>query len=372
MKRIRKTRVAIALGISLVLIVSLVFLFIRMAPVPPIEKIEKARIAISDAKKAKADTYAPALFKESEKLYNMAFSRWKSENEKFILKRDFASIDQLVLLSVSKAKEAKNKALSHSSDLETSIGATIKTLEKSVEKYDKLFDKLPLRKITYQNYEKGLMLLKEGKYDYKAKNYLVSKPKIDKASKYLNDCFTAVKSYLRDYFSHYSSWKEWNDKTISASRKNKTDAIVVDKYAKKCYVYKSGKLKHTFDCELGKNWIGTKRHRGDKATPEGIYHVTKKLDSRKTKYYKALLINYPNDEDKMRFQKEIKQGTLPKKTNIGGLIEIHGNGGKGVNWTEGCVAVKDSDMDIIYRIADVGTTVTIVGSLEKLSDLVDL
>ncbi len=372
MKRIRKTRLAIVIGISIVLIVSLVFLFIRMAPVPPIEKIEKARIAISDAKKAKADTYAPVLFKESEKLYNMAITRWKSENAKFILKRDFASIDQLVELSVAKAKESKNKALSHSSDLETSIGATIKTLENSIEKYDKLFNNLPLRKITYQNYEKGLMLLKEGKYDYKAKNYLVSKPKIDKAAKYLNDCFTAVKSYLKDYFSNYSSWKEWNDRTISASRKNKTNAIVVDKYAKKCYVYISGKLKHTFDCELGKNWIGRKRHKGDKATPEGIYHITKKLDSKKTKYYKALLINYPNDEDKSRFQKEIKQGTLSKKTNIGGLIEIHGNGGKGVNWTEGCVAVKDSDMDIIYKIADVGTSVTIVGSLEKLSDLVDL
>jgi L,D-peptidoglycan transpeptidase YkuD (ErfK/YbiS/YcfS/YnhG family) len=372
MKRKRKTRIAIVLGLSGVFITALVFLFVRMAPVPPIEKIEKARLAISEAKKVRADSYAPALFMESEKLYNMAIARWKAENEKFILKRDFESIDQLVELSVAKAKDAKNKALSHSSDLETSIGATIKSLENSVDKYDKLFNNLPLRKITFQNYEKGLMLLKEAKYDYKAKNYLVSKPKIDKSAKYLNDCFTAVKSYLKDYFSSYSSWKDWNERTINASKKNKTDAIIVDKYAKKCYLYKSGKLKHSFDCELGKNWIGTKRHRGDKATPEGMYHITKKMDSRNTKYYKALMINYPNDADKSRFQKEIKQGTLPKKTNIGGLIEIHGNGGKGVNWTEGCVALKDSDMDILFRNVGVGTPVTIVGSLEKLSDLVDL
>ena len=372
MKRKRKTRIAIVLGVSVVIITALVFLFVRMAPVPPIEKIERARIAVSEAKKVRADAYAPSLFKESEKLYNMAITRWKSENEKFILKRDFESIDQLVELSVAKAKEAKNKALSHSSDLETSIGATINALENSVEKYDKLFNNLPLRKVTFQNYEKGLMLLKEGKYDYKAKNYLVSKPKIDKASKYLNDCFATVKSYLKDYFTSYSSWIDWNERTISGAKKNKSDAIVVDKFAKKCYVYKNGKLKYTFDCDLGKNWIGRKRHKGDKATPEGIYHVTKKLDSNKTKYYKALLINYPNDEDKSRFNKEIRQGTLSKRTQIGGLIEIHGNGGKGANWTEGCVALKDSDMDIIFRIANVGTPVTIVGSLERLSDLVDL
>jgi hypothetical protein len=372
MKMKRKSRIAIVAAISGVIVVTLVFLFVRMAPVPPVEKIEKARIAISDAKKVKADTYAPALFKESEKLYDMAISRWKSENQKFILKRDFASIDQLVEISVSKAKEAKNKALSHSSDLETSIGATIKSLENSVEKYDKLFNNLPLRKKTFQDYEKGLMLLKEGKYDFKAKNYLVSKPKIDKASKYLNDCFISVKSYMKDYFSSYSSWKEWNDRTVSSSKKNKTDAIVVDKYAKKCYFYKGGKLKHTFDCELGKNWIGRKRHKGDRATPEGFYHITKKIEGKKTKYYKALLINYPNEEDKSRFDREIKQGSLPKKTQIGGLIEIHGGGGKGVNWTDGCVALKDSDMDLIFRLAEVETPVTIVGSLEKLSDLVDL
>jgi L,D-peptidoglycan transpeptidase YkuD (ErfK/YbiS/YcfS/YnhG family) len=371
MKKLRKTRIAFVIGLSGVVIVALVFLFVRMAPVPPVEKIEKARVAISEAKKAKADTYSPALFKESEKYYDMAISRWKSENEKFILKRDYTSIDQLVEHSVAKARQAKNKALSHSSDLEISIGATIKMLENSIEKYDKLFDVLPLRNKTFQDYEKGLMLLKEGKYDYNSKNYLVSKTKIDKASKILNESFTSVKSYMKDYFSGYSSWKDWNDKTISESRKNRTDAIVVDKYAKKCYVYNNGKLKHTFDCELGKNWIGRKRHKGDKATPEGFYHITKKLDSKKTKYYKALLINYPNDEDKSRFDREIKQGSLPKKTQIGGLIEIHGGGGQGVNWTDGCVALTDKEMDVIYRIVDIGTPVTIVGSLEKLSDIVD-
>ena len=43
-----------------------------------------------------------------------------------------------------------------------------------------------------------------------------------------------------------------------------------------------------------------------------------------------------------------------------------------MNWTEGCVALKDSDMDMLFRNVGVGTAVTIVGSLEKLSDLVDL
>jgi hypothetical protein len=367
----RRTKVTI-ISLSFVLIAAtVVFLFVRMTPVPPLEKIEKARVAISEAKKVRADSYAPTLFLESEKLYKSAISRWKAENAKFILKRDFSSINAIVDLSVSKAKEAKNSALSHSSDLHTSLGATIKSLGRSIEKYDDLFSNLPLRNKVVQDYEKGKMLLNEAKYDYKLKNYLVCKKKIDGSSKYLNDSFTSVKSYLKDYFTNYSLWAEWNNSTINNSKKNKTTALVVDKYAKKCYLYKNGKLKHTFEVELGKNWIGAKLYKGDKATPEGVYYVTKKLHGKKTKYYKALMINYPNETDKNRFDREKKRGTLSKKAQIGGLIEIHGGGGKGVNWTDGCVALRDSEMDIVYRETDVGTTVTIVGSLIRLSDVVD-
>jgi murein L,D-transpeptidase YafK len=123
--------------------------------------------------------------------------------------------------------------------------------------------------------------------------------------------------------------------------------------------------------ELGKNWIGAKLYKGDKATPEGLYHVTKKLHGQKTKYYKALMINYPNEADKNRFASEKKRGTLSKRAQIGGLIEIHGGGGRGVNWTEGCIALRDSEMDIVYREIAEGTPVTIVGSLIKLSELVE-
>jgi L,D-peptidoglycan transpeptidase YkuD (ErfK/YbiS/YcfS/YnhG family) len=371
MTRRKKKKVLIVSASILVLAIAVVFLFVSMAPVPPLEKIDQARIAISEAKKVRADAYAPTLFLESEKLYQSAISKWKAENTKFILKRDFSAIGAIVDLSLTKAKDAKNKALTHSSDLQTSLGATIKTLSRSVEKYDDLFSQLPLRKKVVQDYEKGKMLLNEAKYDYKSKSYLVCKKKIDNSSKYLNDSFSLVKSYLKDYFTNYSSWIEWNNSTVNSSKSNKSDAIVVDKYAKKCYIYKSGKLKHTFDVELGKNWIGTKLYKGDKATPEGIYHVTKKLQGKRTKYYKALMINYPNDKDKSRFDQEKKRGNLSNRAQIGGLIEIHGGGGMGVNWTEGCIALRDCDMEIVFREINEGSTVTIVGSLIKLSELVE-
>jgi hypothetical protein len=48
---------------------------------------------------------------------------------------------------------------------------------------------------------------------------------------------------------------------------------------------------------------------------------------------------------------------------VGGLIEVHGHGGQGFNWTNGCVALNDKDMDALYRQVQVNTPVIIVGSL---------
>ena len=107
---------------------------------------------------------------------------------------------------------------------------------------------------------------------------------------------------------------------------------------------------------------------GDKATPEGKYHITKKKSRPQTKYHKALLINYPNDDDKARYNAGVKKGSIPKR-GIGNLIEIHGDGGKGRNWTAGCVALTDNDIDKVYELVGVGTPVTIVGSLKSLQEI---
>ncbi|MCB8964755.1 MAG: L,D-transpeptidase [Bacteroidales bacterium] len=151
--------------------------------------------------------------------------------------------------------------------------------------------------------------------------------------------------------------------TIENSRKNRSTAIIVDKFARKLYIYQSGIKKHEFDTEFGKNWMGRKRLKGDKATPEGIYLVKSKIPARKTKYFRALLLNYPNHEDVERFNRDKSAGILPMNAHIGNLIEIHGNGGKGTDWTDGCVALHDSDMAKVYNLIAVGTPVVIVGSI---------
>jgi len=82
-----------------------------------------------------------------------------------------------------------------------------------------------------------------------------------------------------------------------------------------------------------------------------------------TPYHKALEINYPNDGDLLRFEDDKKSGRLPRNAEIGGSIQIHGGGGRKADWTNGCIALKNGDMDLVFEWARLGTPVTIVGSL---------
>ena len=64
----------------------------------------------------------------------------------------------------------------------------------------------------------------------------------------------------------------------------------------------------------------------------------------------------------------IEQGKIPKQSKIGGLIQIHGFGGKGVHWTEGCVALENDNMDKVYKMVQLNTPVIIIGSEQSLND----
>ncbi|MFZ5786694.1 MAG: L,D-transpeptidase family protein [Acidobacteriota bacterium] len=157
-------------------------------------------------------------------------------------------------------------------------------------------------------------------------------------------------------------WKQWVDETIADSRDSGGAAIIVDKLRRQLLLYQAGRKVATFQAELGANGLRQKAHAGDQATPEGRYHVTKLKEGSATRYYKALLINYPNDEDRMRYELGRRRGQIPTRASIGSLIEIHGDGGQGRDWTNGCVALTNEDMDRLFSRVRRGTPVTIVGT----------
>jgi hypothetical protein len=158
-------------------------------------------------------------------------------------------------------------------------------------------------------------------------------------------------------------WKAWHDETVSWSRRNRALALVVDKYNRKALLFDNGKLIKEYSADLGWNRLKKKTQQGDGATPEGKYRVKVKKGAGNTRYFRALLIDYPSGSDWDNFRRGKREGWVSRDAHIGGLIEVHGHGGRGRDWTEGCIALSDEDMSGLYRLAYVGMPVTIVGEL---------
>ncbi|NVO09635.1 MAG: L,D-transpeptidase family protein [Bacteroidales bacterium] len=349
------------------LIALIVYLLIINIPTPPIKEINKARIALSKAFKNRADTYSNDLYGEARSSYDSAMANWQKENYKFIYFRNYDKVTNFAKLTIKKAERAIETSTLNLNSYKVKLKDKIETLNKLVEDINSYFNRYPLPAEVRNSISNGRFQLKEGEIDFEKGQFLLASKNLNNAEDLLSSAYDKAYSDLEQYLKSYPRWKKWAESAIKESKKNQNYSIIVDKLSRKCFVYYNGIKKYEFDVELGRNWIGDKKKMGDKATPEGMYKIINKFSG--TKYNNALLINYPNDEDKQRFNLEKSKGIIPKTAKIGGGIEIHGSGGKGVDWTEGCIALEDSEMEVIYRIANVGTPVTIVGSIKNLQQI---
>jgi murein L,D-transpeptidase YafK len=139
---------------------------------------------------------------------------------------------------------------------------------------------------------------------------------------------------------------------------SKIDAIVVYKSKHQLLAFNKGKLIKSYTIALGRNPKGAKQYKGDQKTPEGIYYINDKNPN--SGWYKNLGISYPNQEDSKRAKR------LGKPT--GGDIKIHGLQNKRGNigkfhrwddWTLGCIAVTNQEMDELYNGVAIGTKIEI-------------
>ncbi len=347
----------------------LVLILIKIVPEPPVDKMKAAQEILSKAGRDNAPTYSRKLYAEAKNFYDSAMANWSMENKKFIYFRDYDRVAKDAELSLEKAGQASENSKNSISYLKIKVKLKLDSLNNLVKDINYLFNTYPLTSELRNRISQGKLLLEEAESDFDRGQYLPANRKITDSEYLLTGSYENSLTNLKNYFHSYPLWRKWIDATIKESKKNHSYSIIIDKVSRKFYVYQNGIRKYEFDAELGRNWVGDKRMRGDQATPEGMYKITRKFESNKTRYYKALLLDYPNEEDLKNFRQEVANGTMPASSKIGELIEIHGNGGKGIDWTEGCVALTDREMDIIYVIAKVGTPVTIVGSSVDLLNI---
>jgi hypothetical protein len=344
----------------------LVLIIFYPVPVPPSTEMKDAREAVSLARKNRAEVYAPSIYMEAVAGYDSAMAEWRRANRVFIYRRDYNKVKALALLSEQKAIEASSISLNSTSNLRVILEKELKDINNLMAEINRVFPAYPLTTEVRNRISMGKMLLKESEIAYEGGHFLEAEKKLAESRTLLESSYEYADTHIRSYFRSFPQWRKWIDSTLAISRQNQDYSIIVDKFSRKFFVYLDGEKITEFRAELGKNWVGDKRRRGDKATPEGMYKVTKKLEGDSTTYYKALMLDYPNEEDTIKFREAIESGNLSPTAKIGDMIEIHGNGGRGADWTEGCIALKDREMDSIFKYVSVGTPVTIVGSMYNL------
>jgi len=138
----------------------------------------------------------------------------------------------------------------------------------------------------------------------------------------------------------------------------KVDYIVINKSKRELLIYSAGNFIKKYKISLGRNPVSKKEYEDDKRTPEGKYFIDSKNEN--SSFHKNLGISYPNAIDSLN--------AIRLNKNTGGNIKIHGlKNGLGLlgklhrlfDWTAGCIAVTNDEIDELYSTVRIGTIVEI-------------
>ncbi|KAF1707230.1 L,D-transpeptidase family protein [Pseudoxanthomonas sacheonensis] len=136
-----------------------------------------------------------------------------------------------------------------------------------------------------------------------------------------------------------------------APKNEQADAIRVFKSTRRMELLRAGKVLRAYRIALGDTPVGPKRQQGDERTPEGDYRITYR--NPQSRFHLSLRVSYPNRADREQAR---KRGVDP-----GGDIMIHGSTPPGYtrDWTDGCIAVTNAQIEEIWRLVPVGTPIRI-------------
>jgi murein L,D-transpeptidase YafK len=140
--------------------------------------------------------------------------------------------------------------------------------------------------------------------------------------------------------------------------------VVIDKSDYELQVFDAQGWYATYPVVFGNNSLDDKKMEGDRLTPEGVYRITGKRPHQK--WSRFLALDYPTAQDLQKFRQRKQRGEVPQNASPGGGVGIHGTWPRDEfmidrykNWTNGCIALKNEDVQEVYSYLQVGTQVTI-------------
>jgi lipoprotein-anchoring transpeptidase ErfK/SrfK len=158
--------------------------------------------------------------------------------------------------------------------------------------------------------------------------------------------------------------KKTVSKKIAAVSPKSPVKIIVDKSSYELYVYDAEGWFATYPVVFGNSSLADKKMEGDRNTPEGSFKIVNKRVHDKWDRYMGL--DYPTKESLEKFNDRKKRGEIPASAKPGGGIGIHGTWpnddfvvDRYKNWTNGCISLKNEDIEDLYSYIPIGTPITI-------------
>jgi len=329
-------------------------------PAPP--EIQLALTQEQDLWRAGASVYAPESYQKYLSAFSSARDLYARERSRMVWFRDYQPIVQSFAQVIDSGKKLQLDIQAEKTKQSSGIDSTAKTLQKRIKLLRELSETLKDRRLAMRKLTQADLRVEEAVR-------LAATDRCKEACQRLEEAridIDAVVKTITPLVSRYADrqqvaqWRAQVNKAVTDSKQSGSDLIVINKIDRQLTLYRKGTAVRNYDAGFGFNFLADKLYSGDKATPEGAYKIVKKLDQ--SRYYKALLIDYPNEEDQRRFDLAKKRKQIPRNAGIGNLIEIHGGGGNSM--TNGCISLNDNHIVDLFKQVEVGTPVVIVGTVD--------
>lgn len=333
----------------------------QMASVPP--EVGRAEALFEDLQGAGAPIFAPDDYQKHISTITIARYMLGKEQERYSLFRDYEPVAKQYREVIAEQESILKKVSDVKAALTADIIGKMEAAGSRMSVLRELTTLMNEGRLARRSLMRAELVLDDAKKALYAGDLYQAQRKVEEAVAENKIAERTLSPIVCRYLDsgQLARWKSQVDKAVRESARTGGLLYVVVKLDKLLYVYRDGKVINTYPVGLGRNGLSDKVGSGDRATPEGCYKVSGKLA--RSKYYKALLIDYPNEEDKRQFAQLKKRGAIPRNRAIGGNVELHGGGQDSV--TYGCVSMDDPVMDRVYNLASVGTPVVIVGALDK-------
>ena len=328
---------------------------------PPVYSRAAAVSKLEATRKSGAARWAPDVMLEAEASMKAALAAYRMQEVRFLSLRDFRGVRLALEAAELKAERALAEGNRRRIEARMAADEALAAAGRDTGRSGDVARAMHLGAYNRMLLQRGWIALREAQLMYDRGDYLEAAERAAESgvqSRTVSQNAVKAASRYADA-SQVARWRRMIDETVTWSRGTGGTAIVVLKENHRVDLYDNGRVIRSYQADMGYRSVNDKMRSGDAATPEGRYKVTAKKNA--SHFYRALALNYPNDEDRAEFARLRRSGKIPRGASPGNLIEIHGDGGRRKDWTNGCVALSNRDIDDLFRRVAVGTPVTIVG-----------